>query len=211
MHQIVEDSHVNSTLRAMSLWTAEELSLSSFDNLASLNLMSSLVQSADGAFTVAGGFPTLRPRLAQLIRSAGGTILSKVSLESVSTSEALSEVKIVSRKEPLTCTGGLISGVGALCTLTRLIPLSVTSPALTTARGKLRQLQERRPKMFAVYSVRGTAASLRLSSSEYVDLSRDALSGVKIWSPSARDETWSERSVQRLCFPSPSSDLCQVP
>jgi phytoene dehydrogenase-like protein len=207
MHQIVEDGSVSATLRVMSLCVAEEYSVK-FEGLAGLNLMNALVRSVDGAYTVPGGFPALRRSLTRIISAAGGTVFVNAPVRELVLNGNNSEVMGVriayqgaTTTASLTCTRGVISGAGVLATFTRLVPLSLSSPALTAARKKLKGLEEQRPKMAVVFWLSGTRDTLGLSPCEYLEVSRDeetkgadlGLGSFRVWSPSARDETWNQR------------------
>lgn len=196
MHEIVEEGSVSVALRMMSMYVAEEYSIK-FESLAGMNLMNALVRSVDGAYTVSGGFPALRRSLANTILATGGTVCLNASVSELIFNKDNSGVMGVriGTSSALTCTRGVISGAGILTTFAHLIPLSSSSPALTAARMKLKGLEEQRPKMAVVFWVSGNAKSLGLSSCEYVEVSIDeeAKGSFRVWSPSARDETWSQR------------------
>jgi phytoene dehydrogenase-like protein len=210
MHQIVEDSSVSVALRMLSLSVAEEPS-AKFESLAGMNLMTALVRSVDGAYTVPGGFPVLRRSLTRIISAAGGAVFTNAPVSEIvlnETNARTTGVRIAAQgavpvELELRCGQGIISGAGALATLTRLLPLSVSSPALTAARQKLKGLEEQRPKMAVVFWLRGSRDALGLSSCELVKLDASSeeeagqgsssTSTCRVWSPSARDETWDQR------------------
>lgn len=200
MHQVVEDSYVNLTLRMLSYWVSEEYSMK-FEKVASSNLMNSLVQSVDGAYTIPGGFPTMRSYLVKLITAMGGMVLTNVPITEISFNEKKGVIEgILIQSKSVICQRGLISGTGVLNTLTHLIPSNATSLAIVTARSKLKKVEEKRPKMSVIFWV---AKDLEISSCEYFEyLVDDTNIGevpkgprcIKIWSPSARDCNWSSKN-----------------
>lgn len=201
-------------LRMMSYWVSEEYSMK-FDRVASSNLMNSLIQSADGAYTVPGGFPTIKSLLIKLITATGGQVLTDVPVSEIVLNDKNNEVLGVYVQDPnsqtkpirVMCRRGLISGTGVLHTLTNFIPLSVTSMPLTSARNKLKKVEEKRPKMFVIFWISGDVLSSELSPCEYIQYLADetnqserskGLRSIKIWSPSARDSTRSDTVLLSL-------------
>ena len=65
------------------------------------------------------------------------------------------------------CAQTVISGVGALCTYTRLLPPEAVSDA---ARKALALLVEGRPRVLVVFWLRGTLAELGLAATDYLEL-----------------------------------------
>lgn len=116
----------------------------------------------------------------------------------------------------------IVSGMGTLCTYSKLLPHAAVSERTRTA---LSLLSEARPKVTVVYWLQGTVAELGLSSTDYVQAGRYtetsghlapglaapratasnstaaavdpketyARSFMKVWSPSAKDPSWNQR------------------
>ena len=61
----------------------------------------------------------------------------------------------------------MVSGVGALCTYTRLLPPEAVSE---TARKAMSLLVETRPKVLVVFWLHGTLSELGLSSTDYLEM-----------------------------------------
>ena len=208
---------------------------------SALNLALGLVSASEGVFWPVGGYSALVQALCATIQESGGEVyrdvkISKLVIETPAAALGNSAAEVFkasgvevylnsgsdsndSEKSSVVLEGSqsVVSGMGVLCTYTRLLPTSgVTNCISTDTRAALNGLTETRPRHRVVYWVDCSTAiagsgnsnnnlmlNLGLSATDYFEIgscsvdgedsNSDALSNSKylhIWSPSIKDPVW---------------------
>ena len=159
-----------------------------------------------GVFYADGGYEASERVLARIIRKYGGAVYCDVPVAAIELSAMpnggyqATGVRVAhpaSNADPavvVSCKKSVVSGMGLLCTYTRLLPTEAVTEITATA---LSDLCEARPKVQLVYWLQGSAEELGLSDVDYVEIegggvSRDSFAGgyMRMWSPSRKDNAW---------------------
>ena len=197
---IQENENIFSILSNIAIVGASE-ALSSA-SLSTVALASALSMSEEGASTPIGGLAAVKRSLSEVILSCGGYVCSEAPLNEIvieengSGSVAKASGVSLDNGKVLTAKKGVLSGLGALCTYTKLIKHRYVN---ARTRQALSGLQETRPKIIVLFRVNGSKDSLGLKECDYYELeyqgvdnensstnTKIAESYLKIWSPSAR-------------------------
>ena len=129
-----------------------------------------------------------------------GNVVTGVEVTEPSSSASSS---LSSSSRELLATRGVISGLGAITTFTKLMP---GQPLSSTTATSLRKLQATRPKIKVLFWLKGQVSSLGLTSIDYLEISHSrgvdasayAASSCRMWSPSAKDAGWRRSEVQTI-------------
>lgn len=171
----VENPLTHDLLNGLSVIGSDE-NLSSSE-ASGYGIASFFSSSEGGHHYPRGGHAGLVRAFNRAIRSAGGEILSNVSIDQIiidehsssKTTRRATGVQLVSGME-FQATQSVVSGAGILATFTRLVPQQFVSSDI---RSMLNPLIEAKPKLHVVYVVDGTSESLGLKSAEYVEVGSD--------------------------------------
>ena len=204
---------VFSVLSAAGVVASEEGLLSA--DCSALALASILAAAETGVFYPTGGYAALQTALARTVRAAGGEVLTDVPVKEIVAEKNDKGVYVAtgvridiassvpeSVDDVISTDRTVVSGLGAICTYTRLLPANAVTDSMRSA---IAQVCESRPKVQVVLWLSGTAADLGLTSTDYVEIApqielpvsndiRDKFAGsyLRIWSPSAKDPSWSK-------------------
>jgi hypothetical protein len=196
--------------------------------LSCVNLAAAVSLPVEGMHCVAGGYMWLLSELTKSVRFSGGRVIADVPVLGIDVEPAGRNGQLRGeRRKSLRATGvrvgglgtdegatvrssrGVVSGVGALCTYTRLLPASIPSPdasgPIVVDRSTLSKLREACPKIHVLISMPSQALALFPSQSlfagEYIELNyppsppppgdeHDGTAGllcgsgfVRVWSP----------------------------
>jgi hypothetical protein len=181
-------------------------------DVSTLGLAGALSSTQGGAFYPSGGLSSLAQNCMRTIRKCGGEIYADVPVRTivlegegkqrraVGISYALnSKAEGEDDDDVIYAKKSVISGCGALGTYLNLLP---AADVCDETRSSLSLLSEMRPKVYVLMWLQGTSTELGLSTSDYVELApqtgretrnKEEFAGtyMRLWSPSAKDSTWS--------------------
>ena len=158
----------------MGVVGADEALLST--DCSTLCLAATAALAENGAFCPSGGSAALRAALISTIRRMGGAVyydvpITEIVVENISTRDfAGAQLRAagirLESNDIIRASLSVVSGLGAICTYTRLISAEFVSIGI---RNALSKCSEKRPKIYVIFLVQGSQEELRLSSSDYVE------------------------------------------
>ena len=153
-----------------------------------------------GVFYADGGYAAVESVLTKVVRKYGGAVYSDVPVAAIevvalpSGGYQATGVRVSSsdgRTVEVKGARSVISGLGVLCTYTRMLPVCAVAESAAAA---LSDMSEAQPKVQLVYWLQGSAEELGLSDVDYVEMeagnSKAGGGYTRIWSPSSKDKAW---------------------
>lgn len=154
--------------------------------------------SSDKTLQALVGDSSLMQSLARTVISHGSDIVVASIAGLVGENNRVTGVELDIQGREILASCGVVSGLGAIHSYTKLMP---GQPLSAVTAGTLAKLVEARPKIKVLFWLEGTVSSLGLSTADYIEIGsqpRDSDSSaftnsyVCIWSPSAKDAGWTE-------------------
>mmetsp|Transcript_5301 Transcript_5301/g.5448 ORF Transcript_5301/g.5448 Transcript_5301/m.5448 type:complete len:765 (+) Transcript_5301:48-2342(+) len=213
LQRLKDSSDVRETLYAMAAAAQEEVQPAT--ESSACILATALSMSEEGMYYPVGGVSALQKVLCAAIRTTGGRVFTDVGVEGLEVTETKPgvcratgvrvsvETGDTTESRVVKGTRSVVSGLGAICTYTRLLPSVHLSQSI---KQSLSTLTEARPKVLVVFWLQGTASLLGLTSCDYFEMTSTGeteqspedveafVDGwVRVWSPSCKDPDWSTR------------------